>query len=422
MSDEVGLLDAIRESPENDSLRLVYADWLEEHGHGERAELIRVQLELAPLLEGAWEVEFSRVRALERREADLLPACSDWLAGLPSPDPVEWRFERGLPSWLSMDDFPSFHRYGRRLFRASPVERLTIQRVGKVRAFASSPLLESLVSLDVPDHRLRGEKVEWLVNSPHLVRLRRLRLSGDGLDVFGARALALSPLFAALRCLDLCGRMGGQSVLDDAGVQALVQSVSRPELKLKTLRLDCNSIGPDGAGYLAGSASLPALEVLTLTGNHLGAAGVLGLARGTQLPCLRSLSLRGNAIEPGEAALLAESPLLARLVSLDLSQNPIDDVGVGALAAGGATGRLVSLNLTKCQVSDVGALSLSRCPHLSNLRVLGLALNQITETGARHLVESPGLAALESLNLQGNPIPEDVRRRLKERPGTRIRV
>lgn len=42
-----GLLRAILASPEEDTARLVYADWLEENGHVQRAEFIRVQIAIA---------------------------------------------------------------------------------------------------------------------------------------------------------------------------------------------------------------------------------------------------------------------------------------------------------------------------------------------------------------------------------------
>jgi uncharacterized protein (TIGR02996 family) len=38
MNEEESFLLAIQESPEDGSLRLVYADWLEEHGDARRAE------------------------------------------------------------------------------------------------------------------------------------------------------------------------------------------------------------------------------------------------------------------------------------------------------------------------------------------------------------------------------------------------
>jgi uncharacterized protein (TIGR02996 family) len=47
--DEAAFLRAICAEPADDTPRLVYADWLEEHGQGERAEFIRVQVELAAM-------------------------------------------------------------------------------------------------------------------------------------------------------------------------------------------------------------------------------------------------------------------------------------------------------------------------------------------------------------------------------------
>ncbi len=45
--DEAGLLAAIRESPADDLPRMAWADWLDENGRSERAELVRNQLALA---------------------------------------------------------------------------------------------------------------------------------------------------------------------------------------------------------------------------------------------------------------------------------------------------------------------------------------------------------------------------------------
>jgi uncharacterized protein (TIGR02996 family) len=49
MTDRDGLLRAICASPDDDAPRLVYADWLDEHGDGLLAEFIRVQIALAKL-------------------------------------------------------------------------------------------------------------------------------------------------------------------------------------------------------------------------------------------------------------------------------------------------------------------------------------------------------------------------------------
>src|SRR5205809_1061936 len=49
MATNEAFLRAILDNPEDDATRLVYADWLEEHGEAVPAEFIRVQCALARL-------------------------------------------------------------------------------------------------------------------------------------------------------------------------------------------------------------------------------------------------------------------------------------------------------------------------------------------------------------------------------------
>ena len=71
-------LATILENPDDDAPRLVFADWLDEHGDSERAEFIRVQIELAH-----GPTEAHRRSFLKRREKDLLQAHrKEWLKSL----------------------------------------------------------------------------------------------------------------------------------------------------------------------------------------------------------------------------------------------------------------------------------------------------------------------------------------------------
>ena len=63
MIDEAAFLETIQDDLDDDTARLVFADWLEEHGQSERAEFIRVQTELARL-----PVTDARLPALRGRE------------------------------------------------------------------------------------------------------------------------------------------------------------------------------------------------------------------------------------------------------------------------------------------------------------------------------------------------------------------
>jgi len=64
-----GFLQAIRDEPDSDVPRLIYADWLDDHGDPARAEFIRTQCERERLPPGD-----PRQPALEEREEDLLAA------------------------------------------------------------------------------------------------------------------------------------------------------------------------------------------------------------------------------------------------------------------------------------------------------------------------------------------------------------
>lgn len=84
MSDELALLEAVCTYPQDDTPRLVYADWWSEHGQEARGEFVRLQCELAVLdswgdkgratNNGRWADDWygTRYGALRRRERELL--------------------------------------------------------------------------------------------------------------------------------------------------------------------------------------------------------------------------------------------------------------------------------------------------------------------------------------------------------------
>lgn len=72
MSDGEALLHAILMQPDEDTPRLACADWLDERGKHARAELIRVQCEIARILAAELDGPArERKRQLREREADL---------------------------------------------------------------------------------------------------------------------------------------------------------------------------------------------------------------------------------------------------------------------------------------------------------------------------------------------------------------
>ncbi len=95
------LLDPANE--DDDGLRLVIADWLEEHDQPERAEFVRVQVELAatppfwkPVSDPGAKLSI-RYEALRRRERELLGNYQyDWLN---AETGTLWHHWGGPPAW-----------------------------------------------------------------------------------------------------------------------------------------------------------------------------------------------------------------------------------------------------------------------------------------------------------------------------------
>src|SRR3954469_1413723 len=88
---EEAFLSDIRANPEDDGVRLIFADWLEEHGRPQRAEFIRVQVELARLAEGD-----PRREALADRQDELLAAHGHEWRPLRQSGAVRGAFHRGF--------------------------------------------------------------------------------------------------------------------------------------------------------------------------------------------------------------------------------------------------------------------------------------------------------------------------------------
>src|SRR5687768_1025238 len=73
MGEREALLRTVCENPDDDLPRLVFADWLDEHGEPERAEFIRIQIELGTSAKrGESTVDSRRQRELRNLEQSLL--------------------------------------------------------------------------------------------------------------------------------------------------------------------------------------------------------------------------------------------------------------------------------------------------------------------------------------------------------------
>jgi uncharacterized protein (TIGR02996 family) len=338
VTQDEAFLQSIREDPDDDGLRLIYADWLEERGDP-RGEFIRVQVELARTPSSD-----PRVPLWREREAQLLEAHWDaWTLplrellvddrlGVPREVQIqrkfhlralrEW-FRRGFPEKLQLE-VRTFVERGEALLRAAPLRHLCLWGAGEgASALARCPQLATIETLEFNDYfrsPLDAAGMHELAAAQYLSRLRCLLLYRNNLGDAGAAALASAPWFADLRVLHL-----GDNGLSAEGVAALVSS---PHFDgLTDLDLNHNTLGPSGGNAFRRRRHPGRLTGLNLDRCGLGDGGVRNLARSPRLATVERLVLSGNGITDQGATALAASSLLRGLRVLDLGSNAISEAG-----------------------------------------------------------------------------------------------
>jgi uncharacterized protein (TIGR02996 family) len=267
------LLREIIANPDDDVPRLVYADWLEEHGDGydrERAEFIRVQCRLTALAPDAPERE-----ALVAREAELLRRnVQRWLAAFPA-----WlrklhahkiKFERGLLAEVHVTGAQFIRQMGG-VFRKAPVVSVRIDNLaGRLADVLACPHMARIHRLDLYALGRYPNAADLVAQAATLANVRSLRLFGPVIGASGLSALLASPYLTRLESVDL-----PRHELGDAGCRIL--AVAGQHRGLRELKLAGNAITSAGVEALAGAACLESLTVLDLRNNPIGEAGVLAL-------------------------------------------------------------------------------------------------------------------------------------------------
>jgi uncharacterized protein (TIGR02996 family) len=242
-----GFWSAIRQAPEDDAPRLVYADWLDDHGEADRAEFIRVQCALAKLGPDRRKGRKERVR-LEPREKVLRARHGDrWLAPLRAvlqgSNPWD-REDRWLDRLVFRRGFLSGQHFGlesaRRLAAADdtvePVDHVFIAECGAhyrhesvveiarwqgagcvvglsvawggdrdIAAIIQFKRLRNLRHLGVWHGKVTDRGLVKLAAWPFAATLQSADLKDNPITDAGAFALADSPHFGQLRRLDLHG-------------------------------------------------------------------------------------------------------------------------------------------------------------------------------------------------------------------------
>jgi uncharacterized protein (TIGR02996 family) len=389
----LGLLRDAKANPDDIAPRLILADWLEEHGQPERAELIRLQCR----------------ETLDQPRVDALLSAHQvaWFG-------VLWA--KGVQ--------PLVHRG---LFRvAGPAKKLLSKRFASQK---NAPELDWVEALSLEE--IEDDQVPRLLHAPHAQCLNELQLwiPGDRMDPLPPadweRAIGPWSILEGLPTLSSLHLFSvGGVLLGAEGLRALLAGSPR---NLRTLELHAANLGDGAMHHLAASPPLPHLERLDLSWNHIRDAGLAALASWPGLARVWELDLRDNCFGNSGLRALAQSPHRAGLRELDLSSNShvdfsslasgppfpaleglvlgnrwMDPRVMEALASSNLFPVLSDLEVPQSDLGDEGVRHLLAAPWIGSIRRLQIEGCNITDVGARLILESPHLGNLQHLNLHGN--------------------
>jgi uncharacterized protein (TIGR02996 family) len=395
--DKRALLAAIGSNPDEDTPRLVFADWCDEHNEPERASFIRLQFEAEQHREGTPErmdIEDRAAAILEAHYRNWLPDEPAWARCPQLKYDILWSvflygIRKGFSEHLSLN-FDECLAHSSEIFATVPIRDLRLENIPDGGVALASTVLPGRVST---------AKLEFSIVPPHW------------------DSVLYSPLIRGLQGLSL-HLFGDQHRTESGG---------------GTTHDERDVLDDDGAIALARCSNLTALKSLALGSGTIGPIGMKALAESQCLSGLESLSLRGHPVEDEGLSHLSQSPLVSQLTELDLMCTQIRDEGLRAILAvhpsrlrtlhvGSYENAPLNVNglnaLVRCEafeelvdlfVSGV-ALNLDHIRTLANnsgfagLRNLRFGLSQFDDRMAEELAASPYLRSLRSIDLQNNRV------------------
>jgi uncharacterized protein (TIGR02996 family) len=237
MSDRAGILRAIVENPDDITHRLVYADWLDDHGQSPLAAFIRAQCALRPFL----------------LDPELTPSPRRWVGRFPvavevmqvQPDLRPGLLEAFLPLYETLGEFLPLH------------EILGDPRVSVLTEFFSFWIHRGFVE----DVEIYGEKgltaflnhAETIVERTPLLRLTLSMAASREAHANGA------PYYGS-----------GSEDTDAVSLETIGELLNTPKVeRLRHLDLRDLRLGDDLGRTLLNAPSLPGLQRFLLDGNEI---------------------------------------------------------------------------------------------------------------------------------------------------------
>jgi len=292
VSIEMGLLADIIDNPDDDVPRRIYADWLEDNGQPERAEFIRLVLDLAAMAADSPALARMKLRCKTLYHEHH----KDWSRDIDRL--VRHRtYKRGMIEWVHLTGWQYVAGAGEMSARA-PIREVSLCNPVGVRELASLSHLRRVKSLDLEKCDITSEALLSLAGSPHLGSLESLAFGRWRITLSAIHSLLDSPALPRLKRLSLTGIALNQG--------DLARLFAGPRPALRSLEL-CGVWLPNaGARELARSPQVARLESLTLRRVVLQEAGSRALAQSPHLTALQRLDVRGTRLSSAVRDLLRE--------------------------------------------------------------------------------------------------------------------
>jgi uncharacterized protein (TIGR02996 family) len=439
MSDEDALLAAITAHPDDDTPRLVYADWLQEHGHPERAEFIRAQCryfrasatqsDYTELRDRCFDARARAAVWLESRVLKVPPGFAysegsypdehllrrgffyrlrgDWLpASGRAPDEIVDRVCAGLEELVATTTV-----------RALELPDVTAEQLERILA---APGAERLTGLTVgPIWQETGDEHARVLGAAHSVRRLTELVMHFIVSGRGARALAAAQFDRLERCTlpgllctaGVCTELAAApwfrhlkevraELIGSAAQPALLAALSRLP-NLEELIYSVESTG--GLEEFARPTGFPELGYLALKGTF-GTRAVEPCTRG---PFPRLLSLTTYGLRASAFRKVVASPWFARLQVFDAHEAGLTNRSICALARSQAAANLRAITLANSPLGPDGLALLgdgSVFPSLVTLALDRYRKPRVNSGDLRRFLAGLSLPRLSDLDLDGWPL------------------
>jgi len=447
MDHRESFVSEILEHPEDDTPRLIYADWLEERGDP-RAELIRVQCALSNLppndakdrprlLREERRLLFEHGEHFKRDLRERLGVVGDELSDsfkqfdrgfmeclrvnneaevsrlknfvqlqplntLELFVPLATLFAAVEPEWLArfrgltLGGSVDRHSWHRMLYSDlfPALRELSLSRTltpGELESLCGSDCARQLTRFDLNFARLGDDGLERLCANGGLESIKRLNLTRCDIGEAGLKSLCDGPM-SQLNSLDL----SNNHLLPES-----MKYFASAHQELRELKLYSCGITSEHCEQLVSEADIFGIETLILTRNYqLDARAIAVLANSEMMSSLLRLSLNGTGIGHEGLAALAASPLCDQLTQLDLSSSSVDNRALPsikkfsamqhiALSANQLTGKSLSKFFERAEM-----------PNLSTLELRDLQYDQHFENALSTLAQSDRFPFLSRIRVR----------------------